>query len=55
MKRNKTIFLLTLFVLAITAAHAQVAVSDVKGEAFGRSIHGLGFSGGPASGIGIQF
>ncbi len=55
MKRNKILFLLTLFVLAITVAHAQVAVSDVKGEAFGRSIHGLGFSGGPASGIGFSY
>ncbi|MDP1675724.1 MAG: hypothetical protein Q8L88_02570 [Bacteroidota bacterium] len=55
MKRNPTVLLVVLFVLTITTAKAQVAVSDVKGEAFGRSIHGLGFSGGPASGIGISY
>ncbi|NUN69649.1 MAG: hypothetical protein HUU02_08060 [Bacteroidetes bacterium] len=34
---------------------AQVAVTSVKGESFGKSVYGLGFSGGPASGIGISY
>lgn len=36
-------------------SYAQVAVSNVKGDAFGNSVHGLGFSGGPASGVGISY
>jgi len=55
MKRNPVILVVVLFVLLFTTAKAQVAVSDVKGEAFGRSIHGLGFSGGFASGIGFSY
>lgn len=45
----------TLMVLMIHASDAQVAVSTVKGEAFGKSVYGLGFSGGPASGVGISY
>ena len=55
MKKNQAVLLIVLFVLAITTVQAQVAVSDVRGDAFGRSIHGLGFSGGPTSGIGISY
>ncbi len=55
MKRTPIVLLFVLFVFAITTVKAQVAVSDVKGEAFNRSIHGLGFSGGPASGIGFSY
>lgn len=46
-----------MIALCIFAAEssAQVAVSDAKGEAFGQTVHGLGFSGGPASGLGISY
>jgi len=46
-----------LFALALlfTPSNAQVAVSNVKGDAFGNSVYGLGFSGGPASGIGFSY
>lgn len=53
----KQIFFLIFAAVFISAPllHAQVAVSNVKGEAFGNSVHGLGFSGGPASGTGISY
>lgn len=47
------IVLAMLFIFSVL--HAQVSVSPVKGEAFGRSIYGLGFAGGPASGIGFTY
>lgn len=40
---------------AVLPLQAQVAVSSVKGESFGKSVYGLGFSGGPASGIGGSY
>ncbi len=46
---------LPLLFLLVSAAGAQVSVSDVKGDAFGKSVYGLGFSGGPASGLGISY
>lgn len=50
------IFSLTIALILFTsAAGAQVAVTSVKGEAFGKSVYGLGFSGGPASGVGISY
>lgn len=55
MKKNPMIYIVVFVLLLSSSANAQVAVSDVKGEAFGRSIHGLGFSGGPASGIGFTY
>jgi hypothetical protein len=53
----KKLFITVLFcmVLYIPNAFGQVSVSSVKGEAFGQSVHGLGFSGGPASGVGISY
>jgi hypothetical protein len=54
MKRNQMVLLIVVFVFAITVAQAQVAVSDVRGEAFGKSVYGIGFSGGPASGVGFS-
>lgn len=54
MKRTHRVVVAVLVTLIISSAEAQVAVSDVKGEAFGKSVYGLGFSGGPASGIGIS-
>jgi hypothetical protein len=47
------LFLLTL--LSYQNSVSQVAVSDAKGEAFGQSVHGLGFTGGPASGVGVSY
>ncbi|MFA6468328.1 MAG: hypothetical protein WCW35_05470 [Bacteroidota bacterium] len=46
------IFAITLL---LASADAQVSVSNVKGEAFGNSVYGLGFAGGPASGIGFSY
>ena len=37
------------------SAYAQVAASNVKGDAFGQGLHGLGFSGGAASGAGMSY
>ncbi|HAP35704.1 MAG TPA: hypothetical protein DCQ28_07075 [Bacteroidetes bacterium] len=54
MKRKQTVLLIVVFVLAIAMAQAQVAVSDVRGDAFGKSVYGIGFSGGPASGVGFS-
>ncbi len=54
MKRTRQYVFVFLVTLMISSAEAQVAVSDVKGDAFGKSVYGLGFSGGPASGIGIS-
>lgn len=47
--------LLTFILIFFASANAQVSVSNVKGEAFGNSVYGLGFSGGPASGVGISY
>ncbi len=55
MKRTLIAAVTILMFVLISPTHAQVAVSNVKGDAFGRSIYGLGFSGGPASGIGFSF
>lgn len=46
---------LVLFVVLIQELNAQVAVSNARGEAFDQTVHGLGFSGGPASGVGISY
>jgi hypothetical protein len=54
MNRSLLILILLLFV-CMTSADAQVAVSNVKGDAFGKSVYGLGFSIGPASGAGISY
>ncbi len=44
-----------IFVLS-AATNAQVIVGgDQKAEDFNKSVYGLGFSGGPASGLGISF
>jgi hypothetical protein len=53
MKKLIELFLL-IAAFSIYAA-AQVSVSSVKGDAFGHEIHGLGFSGGAASGAGISY
>ena len=55
MKCPSVVFLLVLFLFIVSPVRSQVAVSTVKGDAFGKSIHGLGFSGGPASGVGISY
>lgn len=55
MKRTPIVIVLTVLSLMFSTVRAQVAVSTVKGEAFGNSIYGLGFSGGPASGVGISY
>ncbi len=55
MKRSIGIILSLLFTLIVNTAYAQVAASSVKGDAFSKSIYGLGFSGGPASGIGLSY
>lgn len=44
-----------LLVLVSPISYSQVAASNVKGEAFGQEIHGLGFSGGAASGAGVSY
>lgn len=51
------IFSFVVIVLFATCSqsYSQVAVSNVKGDAFGTGVHGLGFSGGPASGAGISY
>lgn len=54
MKKN-LVLLCMLMILYISPSRSQVAVSNVKGEAFDQSVHGLGFSGGPASGVGISY
>ncbi|MFA5833220.1 MAG: hypothetical protein WDA22_07065 [Bacteroidota bacterium] len=55
MKRFHLISVVVLFSILVVTAEAQVAVSSVKGDAFGKNIYGLGFSGGPASGIGLSY
>lgn len=53
---NRTFFLLFLLTaLRVEYSSSQVMVSNVKGGAFEQDVHGLGFSGGPASGIGISY
>lgn len=50
------VFQIAAVILLLPAfSSAQVAVTSVKGEAFGKSVYGLGFSGGPASGVGISY
>lgn len=44
-----------VLLINVQQLYSQVSVSTVKGEAFGRSIYGLGFSGGPASGVGFSY
>lgn len=53
--KTKLFTLLFCIVAFLPYAYGQVSVSTVKGETFGQSIHGLGFSGGPASGVGISY
>lgn len=55
MKRSASIIVLIALLLFISSADAQVAVSSVKGDSFGKSVYGLGFTGGPASGIGLSY
>ena len=51
----KHLFLILFgFILLSSSLKAQVTASSVKGESFGQSVYGLGFSGGPASGLGIS-
>jgi hypothetical protein len=52
--KNYFVFLMVM-IFAASHAYSQVAASNVKGEAFGQGIHGLGFSGGTASGAGISY
>ncbi|MFZ4620208.1 MAG: hypothetical protein ACOYNS_06605 [Bacteroidota bacterium] len=54
MIRSITIIILTALALLVIPANAQVTASNVKGDAFGKSIYGLGFTGGPASGVGLS-
>lgn len=54
MKRIQSVFVIILLFILISTTRAQVAVSDVRGDAFGKSVYGFGFSGGPASGIGFS-
>lgn len=53
----KKFFAVTVFFLIVSSTQifSQVAVSSVRGDAFGQSVHGLGFSGGFASGIGFSY
>lgn len=45
-----------ILVLLPCSLFAQVSVSDEnQAESFDRQLYGLGFSGGPASGLGISF
>lgn len=54
--KQRIIFPVVMFMMVISARmQAQVAVSAVKGEAFGKSVYGLGFAGGPASGTGLSY
>ena len=55
MKRSYLYGIILFAGFAVSTSSAQVAVSNVKGDAFGKSVYGLGFSGGPASGIGISY
>ncbi len=47
--------LFLLLLLSLNSTQAQVAVANVKGDAFGKSVYGLGFSIGPASGAGVSY
>lgn len=53
--RFRSLVTMLLLLAAAPSADAQVAVSSAKGEAFGQSVHGLGFSLGFASGAGISY
>ena len=53
MKRISAVFLLST--VLCFSGYAQVAASSVKGDAFDQGLHGLGFSGGAASGAGISY
>ncbi len=55
MKRSILIAVAGVLFFMLTPVQAQVAASNVKGDAFGKGIHGLGFSGGTASGAGISY
>lgn len=44
-----------LILIAVSPLNAQVMVSNVKGGTFEQGVHGIGFSGGPASGVGISY
>jgi hypothetical protein len=46
---------IVISVLCVLPMKAQVAVSNAKSEAFGNSVHGLGFSGGAVSGVGFSY
>ncbi|MBI2428961.1 MAG: hypothetical protein HYV29_09245 [Ignavibacteriales bacterium] len=54
MKRFSSLLVFVLL-CSFSQSYSQVAVSSVKGDAFGNGVHGLGFSGGPASGAGISY
>lgn len=52
---KKIFFIIVGIIVSLHISHAQVAVSTVRGDGFGTAIHGLGFSGGTASGVGISY
>lgn len=54
MTRFSLVILLSMTVASVAAA--QVSVSgEATASQFGKTVFGLGFSGGPASGVGISF
>ncbi len=57
MNRLFSLTILVLFaVVGVSQTFAQVSVaSSNKAESFDRSLYGIGFAGGPASGAGVSF
>lgn len=55
MKRSTVIAVTAALFLLTGFVQAQVAVSSARGDAFGKSVYGLGFAGGPASGVGVSY
>ncbi|MGA9118206.1 MAG: hypothetical protein WB699_02470 [Bacteroidota bacterium] len=54
--RSAMLFLPVLFLVAAMDLHAQVVVSEHGREtSMGTNVFGLGFAGGPASGLGLSF
>jgi hypothetical protein len=54
MKRIAIEFLSLIFLPALLLSQVSVA-GDNKAENFDKSVYGLGFAGGPASGVGVSF
>jgi hypothetical protein len=53
---KKSIAVVFILIIGIhQSGNAQVAVSSAKGDAFGTTVNGLGFSGGTASGVGFSY